>query len=133
TATTDAAGNFSFANLPGGGNYTVTLSLANYTFAPASQSFGDLGADQSAAFTGTLNRYTISGQVTGPDGKAMAGVALALTGTQSAAATTDAAGSFSFAGVAGGSYTVTPSLTNYVFAPASQTLDRLPSAKTVVF
>ncbi|HYG10357.1 MAG TPA: carboxypeptidase regulatory-like domain-containing protein, partial [Pyrinomonadaceae bacterium] len=45
--TTDAQGNYSFANLPTG-NYTVTPALANHTFAPLSQTFNNLSADQSA-------------------------------------------------------------------------------------
>ena len=134
TATTDSSGNFSFANLPGGGTYTVTLSLANYTFAPASQSFGDLGADQSAAFTGTLNRYTISGQVTGSGGKPLAGATLALAGAQSATATTDAAGNYSFPNLpAGADYIVTASKANYTFAPPSRALNNLTANQTANF
>ena len=96
TATTDSGGNYSFTNLAAGGNYTVRPSLANYTFAPASQTFNDLGADQSAAFTGTLNTFAIGGRVSDAGGKAIAGVTLSLTGAQSATATTDAAGVYSF-------------------------------------
>jgi 6-phosphogluconolactonase (cycloisomerase 2 family) len=44
---------------------------------------------------------------------------VSLSGASSATATTDASGSYSFSGLANGSYTVTPSLTGYTFAPAS--------------
>ena len=41
---TDAEGNFNFEGLPGGGSYTLTPSLAGYTFDPAVQTINDLGA-----------------------------------------------------------------------------------------
>ena len=47
---TDSNGNYSFT-VPGGGNYTVTPSLANLTFAPGSLSFSNLAANQTADFT----------------------------------------------------------------------------------
>lgn len=43
---TDASGNYSFAGLPTGGNFTVTPSKAGLTFVPASKSFTNLSADQ---------------------------------------------------------------------------------------
>ena len=53
-ATTDASGNYSFANLPPGLNYTVTPSKTNYAFSPVNLSYNNLAANQTAAdFTGT--------------------------------------------------------------------------------
>jgi uncharacterized delta-60 repeat protein len=46
TRTTDASGNYSFADLPMGGNFTVTPSKAGLSFVPASKSFTNLSADQ---------------------------------------------------------------------------------------
>ncbi len=43
---TDASGNYSFAGLPMGGNFTVTPSKAGLSFVPASKSFTNLSADQ---------------------------------------------------------------------------------------
>jgi hypothetical protein len=71
TATTDANGNYSFVNLASGGNYTVTPSLINFTFAPPSQTFENLQTNQTANFAGTLNTFTLSGQVT-ENGNALA-------------------------------------------------------------
>ncbi|HKG12984.1 MAG TPA: carboxypeptidase regulatory-like domain-containing protein, partial [Pyrinomonadaceae bacterium] len=134
TATTDAQGNFSFASLLSGGDYTVTPALRHHTFAPASRQFTDLGANQAADFVGTFNTYTVSGRVTKPDGSALAGVAVALTGSQSATATTDANGGYSFANLGGGgSYTVTASKTNYTFAPPTRTFNDLSSNQTADF
>ncbi|HEY5580364.1 MAG TPA: carboxypeptidase regulatory-like domain-containing protein [Rhodoferax sp.] len=58
--------------------------------------------------------YSISGTVTGA-----ANVTLALSGASTATATTDASGNYSFAGLANGSYTVTPTKTGFAFNPTS--------------
>ncbi|MGI9107393.1 MAG: carboxypeptidase regulatory-like domain-containing protein [Pyrinomonadaceae bacterium] len=128
---TDAAGNYSFT-VPGGGNYTVTPSLTNYTFTPPVANFTNLSANQTANFAATLNTFTISGQVT-ENGNALAGVTITLSGSQSATTTTDAAGTYSFTVAGGGTYTSTPSLTNYTFAPPSQTFENLQANQTANF
>jgi protocatechuate 3,4-dioxygenase beta subunit len=134
TATTDAAGNYSFTNLPAAANYTVTASKADYTFAPASQTLNNLSSNQTVNFAGTLNLYTISGRVVDAKNAGLPGVAVALTGGQSATATTDAAGNFSFKGLpAGANYTATPMLAGYVFTPASQSFSALDADKTAAF
>ena len=51
TAITDGNGNYHFDNLETGNFYTVTPSLANYHFAPASRSFSLVGNQTDAAFT----------------------------------------------------------------------------------
>ncbi len=132
TTTTDAAGNYSFANVASGGNYTITPSLANYTFTPPSQTFNNLSANQTANFTGTLNTYTISGQVT-TNSAGLAGVSVALSGAQSGATTTDANGNYSFTVNGGGNYTVTPANACYVFAPTSSSFNNLSSNQTANF
>ena len=43
---TDASGNYSFSDLPMGGNFTVAPSKTGLSFAPASKSFTNLSADQ---------------------------------------------------------------------------------------
>lgn len=55
TTQTDANGNFSFTNLTGGGNYTVSIAKSGYTFSPATRSFNNLSGSQSGNFTGKLN------------------------------------------------------------------------------
>src|SRR5215831_2405833 len=53
TATGDASGNYSFANLPNG-TYTVTPSRSGYTFTPTSQTVTVNGANASGVnFTAT--------------------------------------------------------------------------------
>ncbi|MEJ7861051.1 MAG: carboxypeptidase regulatory-like domain-containing protein [Pyrinomonadaceae bacterium] len=45
---TDAAGNYSFTNLSGGGSFTVTPSLNGYTFNPVNTPVNNLAANQTA-------------------------------------------------------------------------------------
>lgn len=64
--------------------------------------------------------YSISGMVTltGVAHQiALSGVTINLAGASTATTTTAADGSYSFTGLANGSYTVTPSLTGYAFTP----------------
>jgi hypothetical protein len=132
STTTDAAGNYSFANLPAGASYTVAPSLANHTFAPPSRAFDDLGANQTGDFSGTLNDYTISGRVTVGTAP-LPGVTVTLSGGQSASAQTDAGGNYSFTVPAGAAYTVTPAKTHYTFAPSSQTFGNIGGNRTADF
>jgi len=62
--------------------------------------------------------YSISGTVT-LSGVALSDVTINLTGTATASTTTDSSGKFSFTGQSNGTYTVTPSLTDYTFKPVS--------------
>jgi hypothetical protein len=65
--------------------------------------------------------YSISGTVlsgTGPF-QSHAGVLISLAGPASASTTTDAAGSYVFGGLASGTYTLTPALAGFAFAPPS--------------
>jgi uncharacterized repeat protein (TIGR01451 family) len=54
TTTTDASGNYSFAGLTTGLNYTITPSKINYAFNPPSRTFNNLSGAQVADFTGSL-------------------------------------------------------------------------------
>ncbi len=53
TTVTDAVGNYQFGNLPPGGNYTVTPSLANHFFTPTSRTLDNLNSNQIADFAAT--------------------------------------------------------------------------------
>jgi hypothetical protein len=50
---TSASGSYSFSALAAAGNYTVTPTLSGYSFTPPSQTFSNLGANQTANFTAT--------------------------------------------------------------------------------
>ncbi len=55
TTITDTNGNYHFSNLESGQFYTVTPSLANYSFSPVNRSFSLVGDRTDAAFTGTAD------------------------------------------------------------------------------
>ncbi|HLL74896.1 MAG TPA: carboxypeptidase regulatory-like domain-containing protein, partial [Pyrinomonadaceae bacterium] len=134
TAQTDAAGNYSFANVPAGGNYAVTPSLANYTFAPPSRTFTNLAADATGDFTATLDTFTISGRVADALNAPLADATITLAGAASRTAQTDASGNYTFAALsAGGNYTVTPAKTGYAFTPPSRSVDNLTADRTADF
>jgi hypothetical protein len=54
TATTDANGFYSFANLDAGGSYTVVPLANDFVFGPVTTTFDDLSLDRTANFVGTL-------------------------------------------------------------------------------
>lgn len=128
---TDGNGNYSFGNIAGNANYTVTPSRTNYTFAPANATFNSIQGNGTADFIGTLINYTISGQVT-VGASALGGVTVTLSGGQAASTVTDGNGNYSFQNVAGdGNYTVTPSLTGYTFNPTSRSFINLSANQTL--
>jgi hypothetical protein len=131
SAMTDGSGNYSFTGLVAG-NYTVTPSKAGYNFTPASLTFNNLSANQTANFTSAVAPFSISGQVT-LNGSGQSGVAVALSGSATNSAMTDGSGNYSFTGLVNGNYTVTPSKTGYNFTPASQTFNNLSANQTANF
>ncbi len=119
TATSDSSGNYTFSGLANG-SYTVTPSKSGYTFNPSSLSVTINSANQTGKnFTATTTSgYTIAGTVS--DGSAgVAGVTMNLTGTASKSTTTGSTGTYSFGGLANGSYTVTPTKSGCTFSPSS--------------
>jgi len=79
-------------------------------------------ASNGLAFTVTPSCTTncsLSGTVTGPW---VSGVTISLTGTASVSATTAANGTYSFANLAAGSYTITPTLAGYNYTPTPPTI-----------
>ena len=62
--------------------------------------------------------YTIFGTVSGA---IQSGVTVNLTGTNSTSTTTASDGTYSFAGLSSGSYTITPSLSGYTFSHSTLT------------
>lgn len=72
----------------------------------------------------TTKGYTISGQINGSSGP-LSGVTVTLSGSANESQTTNSNGQYWFAVAAGGTYTVTPTLSGYTFSPASQTFSNL--------
>jgi uncharacterized protein (TIGR03437 family) len=59
TVLTDSDGYYQTAELTLGGNFTITPSSNSYSFEPASRSYENLRADQTANFTATVCKYEI--------------------------------------------------------------------------
>jgi len=132
---TENDGSYQFSRLLQGGTFTVTASKPHFTMAPVSQTFNNLNSDQVLNFTATATNaafHTISGQVT-ENGVALAGVTVALGGSQPGLRTTDSNGNYSFELAGGGNYTVTPSLPGFNFGPTNQTFNNLSANQTANF
>ena len=131
TVTTDVDGNYSFANLPAGGDYAITPSNLNFLFTPVNRQVTDLSNDQILDFT--LVTHTIHGKVTRADGVGVSGIAVQLEGNVTAETTTDALGNYLFNNLpAGGTYVVSPS-TDFVFTSPGQSIPQLSQDQTINF
>ena len=119
TTTTAANGTYTFTGLANG-SYTVTPSMGTNTFTPASSPAVVNNANVTGVnFTMTLTTFSISGTVTlGATG--LGGVTMTLSGAANRTTTTAADGTYSFTGLVNGGYTVTPSLSGYVFTPGNR-------------
>ncbi|MEK6747831.1 MAG: carboxypeptidase regulatory-like domain-containing protein [Pseudomonadota bacterium] len=122
TAMSNNTGNYTFTGLVAG-TYTVAPNLSGYTFTPTTQTIAITAANVGAIdFSGALPptaTYTITGQITSGTGTAVSGATVSLSGTATASTTADASGNYSFTNLVNGSYTVTPALTGYTFAPTN--------------
>jgi uncharacterized protein (DUF2141 family) len=108
-------GSYSFSNLANG-TYTITPSASGYSFAPPSATLIVNGADVSQNFTATGVPHTISGTITGASS-----VYVTLSGGPSPQSTTTGpTGTYTFAGVTDGSYTILPVKTGYTFTPPNR-------------
>lgn len=118
STTTDADGYYSFSNLAPGG-YTLIPSLPGYTFQPPSKTLTINGDRSNEDFSATrLNN--ISGRIV-YNGSGLQGATVNLVGI--ALQVTNADGSYAFADVPNGSYTLTFSLTGYNFSPPNVSFD----------
>ena len=118
TATTASDGTYTISGLAAG-SYTVTPSKSGYTFSPANQSVTISSSNVTGInFTATAvtTTYSISGTVSGA---VSSGVTMTLSGAASATTTTATDGTYTFSGLANGTYTVTPSKSGYTFSPTS--------------
>ncbi|PYS37201.1 MAG: hypothetical protein DMF71_19025, partial [Acidobacteria bacterium] len=122
--TSDANGNYSFNGLPAGGDYSVAVSRANYSFLPATLSVVHLQSNQTANFVGTIASYQVSGTIS-KNGLPLPNVTVTISGPQTAVDTTDADGKYSFTVPAEENYAITPSRANHTFTPPSIVVNSL--------
>ncbi len=123
TASTTASqtGSYSFAGLADG-TYTVAPTAPGYVCDPAERTVTVRGSDVTGVdFAAAEPTHEISGRVTS-GAQPLAGVAVAVSGPRTATIVTDASGAFAFAGAVDGSYTLTPSLANWVFTPPQRSV-----------
>ena len=114
--TTNANGRYTLPGLAPG-NYTLTPTLAGYSFSPDSQTVMVDNADVTDVdFAATLLVYNVSGTVT-LDGNPLAGVT--VSDGNGHTAITDDQGQYSLAGLPPGDYTLTATLDGYTFEPAA--------------
>jgi hypothetical protein len=134
TVTTSATGHYSLSNLIDGGNFTVTVSRANYTFATPSQSVTNLSANQKLDFLGTLGSYSIGGTIRNSAGSPVSGATITVSGTESHTTTTDASGNYLFPTLrAEGNYTLNVSAPPNVFLPETVQFNNLIANQTQNF
>jgi hypothetical protein len=109
--TTDASGNYAFANLTNGGNYVVTPVNANFSLSPSNQTFNNLSTDRIANFVATQTIVNITGRISDANNVGAVGIGLTLikNGAAAGGAITDGVGNYTFGNLtAGASYVVTP-------------------------
>lgn len=114
SATSQADGSYRIANVPQG-SFTVTPAKSGYSFDRAgSTAVVSAGDCEVAPFTSS-RPFTVSGTVTGSNGRGVAGVTVTAQrdGTITMiTAITDGRGRYSFSSLVSGGYTVTPSRTD---------------------
>jgi RHS repeat-associated protein len=116
SCTSNAAGQY-ICGVPSGWSGSITPSLAGYSFTPASRSYTNVTAAQTAQnYTGAS--YLVSGTVT-LGGSGLAGVAFAPTGN-GVCTTSNASGQYTCNVAPGWSGSITPSAAGYGFTPASR-------------
>lgn len=130
---TDADGKYSFADLPAGKTYNVSIAKTDHIFDPSSRTYLLL-SDEKADFT-AIRQYRIAGRVTDNLGNGLFGIKMKLSGAETRAFTTPADGSYSFIVTTDGNYLLTPTLEQdfYQFSPPSQSFMNLSDHQTVNF
>jgi hypothetical protein len=84
--------------------------------------------------TPTAAAASISGRITTSDGSPLAGVTMNLSGASTAKAISDSNGNYRFNNIdTNNFYTVTPSIVNYQFSPASRSFSLLANMTDAVF
>ena len=116
------------ANIPATGSASpiAVTGLTNgttYTFTVTATNAAGTGPESSSSnpVTPMASGYSLSGTVTCA-GTGVSGVAVNLTGAATKSTTTDSIGSYSFTGLANGSYTITPGKSNYTFTPVKHSV-----------
>jgi formylglycine-generating enzyme required for sulfatase activity len=119
TQVVNDGGTYTFT-VPYGGGYTVTPTKTGYVFSPEKKVFSSISTDQQQNFTATVKTYTVSGIISGANN-----VTVTLSGDATGSKMVNNGGSYSFEVVHGGNFTITPSVTGYLFTPSSTSYDSI--------
>jgi subtilisin family serine protease len=125
---TPSGGQFSFSNLPRGGNYTVSANALFYHLSPP-VTIQNLTRNQTLpSFSAAAGLGLVAGNVNDVSGHNLAGVTVTLSKpglAETASRVTTSGGTngnYFFTSIAAlDTYVVTPSLTGFTFTPASRT------------
>jgi len=123
----NASGQYS-CSVPTGWSGSVTPSLAGHSFTPASRSYTNVTANQTAQNYRAVVNPKVSGTVT-LRGSPLAGVAFAASNGGTCAAS-NASGLYSCSVPPGWSGSVTPSMSGYSFTPASRSYSNVTADQT---
>jgi RHS repeat-associated protein len=123
----NASGQYTCA-VPSGWSGTVTPALSGYVLSPASQSYSNVTANQTAQNYSALGSLQVSGTAT-LNGLALPNVAFAATNGASCT-NSDASGQYSCAVPAGWTGAVMPSASGYSFSPASRAYTNVTTAQS---
>ena len=132
----DANGNYSFVNLPIGGDYSVTTENGLVFIAPTSRTYSNLSANQTAAdfvVAGNVS-LSITGRLSDPNGNSIVGASVSITGPNPTNTLTDSNGRYEFKNLVANTfyqvfptpqavYHYTPGGGVFVFLTQSQILD----------
>jgi len=120
-ALTNGAGYYAFYGVVNG-SYTLTPDATQgYGYTPVTRSVTVAGASvNNQNFVGTTG-YRVSGRIARSNGTPIPNVSVTRTGSATPV-TTNGAGYYTFNGVPNGTYTLTPSLSGFTFAPASKSV-----------
>jgi hypothetical protein len=124
TTTPDSDGYYVFSNLPTSGRYSITPTKDGYIFNSASETFITPNGDRTANFTGKLATHVVKG-IVNSEGKPLAGVTVALSGSSIGTVITSSAGEYSFQLNTDGSYVLTPTKAHYKFDPVTRSISEL--------
>lgn len=126
---TDWEGNYSFGVPPG--DYTLTATLVDYTFEPATRQITVPPDAAGQDFVGSPPTYTVSGKIVDGAGQPVAGVRVYNFATPPT--TTAADGTFTFTDLPAGAHQIQPEQIGYLFEPLYLVVTVPPDATGVDF
>ena len=125
--TTTSTGYYEFTGLATG-NYSTTFVKSGWSFAPASNSYTSLNANQESQNVIGVAAGTVSfirGYVKDANGKPIIDTVISLSGSLTASYTTKADGYYEFLSLSFGSYLVTAVKTGWTFSPSPKAYTNL--------